>query len=172
MAEYTVTNPRPIRSSVASPPRPTPPSLGQMRQPHLATNRHRRARRILLPSPANTVPTASDSPRSLPGRWASPLAKRSAKSTLSLGARTWRLRPVHRLPDADIDAATAAAIFGRMQNSGQACTASKRFIVLDEVYDKFVEAFTRAVADLTVGDPSEDVAGGLPRVSQNWRIRH
>jgi len=76
------------------------------------------------------------------------------------------------LPDADIDAATAAAIFGRMQNSGQACTASKRFIVLDEVYDKFVEAFTRAVADLTVGDPSEDVAGGLPRVSQNWRIRH
>ena len=76
------------------------------------------------------------------------------------------------LPDADIDAATAAAIFGRMQNSGQVCTASKRFIVLDEVYDKFVEAFTRAVADLTVGDPSEDVAGGLPRVSQNWRIRH
>src|SRR6185312_8996578 len=45
----------PIRSSVASPPRPTPPSLGQMRQPHLATNRHHRARRILLPSPANTV---------------------------------------------------------------------------------------------------------------------
>ncbi len=64
------------------------------------------------------------------------------------------------LPDADIDAATAAAVVGRMQNAGQACTASKRFIVLHQVYDEFVEAFTRAVADLTVGDPSEDVAVG------------
>ena len=91
------------------------------------------------------------------GRAVGALAGQAVKKVvLELGGSD----PFIVLPDADIDAATAAAIFGRMQNSGQACTASKRFIVLDEVYDKFVEAFTRAVADLTVGDPSEDVAVG------------
>lgn len=58
------------------------------------------------------------------------------------------------LPDADLDAAAEAATFGRMQNAGQACTASKRFIVADEIYDQFVERFADSVAALTVGDPS------------------
>lgn len=64
------------------------------------------------------------------------------------------------LPDADLDAAVEAAVFGRMQNAGQACTASKRFIIHTDVYDAFTSAFTSAVARLRVGDPSEDVDMG------------
>ncbi|MGV2984387.1 aldehyde dehydrogenase family protein [Microbacterium sp. AGC85] len=64
------------------------------------------------------------------------------------------------LPDADLDAAVEAAVFGRMQNAGQACTASKRFIVHADVYDAFTSAFTSAVARLRVGDPSDEVDMG------------
>lgn len=60
------------------------------------------------------------------------------------------------LPDADLDAAVGAAVEGRMGNAGQACTASKRFIVVDALYDRFLAAFTEAVRSLTVGDPADD----------------
>ncbi|MFE2094338.1 NAD-dependent succinate-semialdehyde dehydrogenase [Streptomyces sp. NPDC059460] len=60
------------------------------------------------------------------------------------------------LPDADLEAAVAAAVEGRMGNAGQACTASKRFIVVDPLYDRFLGAFTDAVRALTVGDPTDD----------------
>lgn len=64
------------------------------------------------------------------------------------------------LPDADVAAAAAAATIGRMSNAGQACTASKRFLVFDEVYDEFLRAFSDAVAAVTVGDPRGDVGMG------------
>ena len=60
------------------------------------------------------------------------------------------------LPDADLEAAVRAAVQGRMGNAGQACTASKRFIVVDPLYDRFLDAFTDAVRALTVGDPTDD----------------
>jgi len=41
----------------------------------------------------------------------------------------------------------------RMENAGQACNASKRIIVVDQVYDEFVAAFTAAMAEHTTGDP-------------------
>ncbi|WP_329352323.1 NAD-dependent succinate-semialdehyde dehydrogenase [Streptomyces sp. NBC_01261] len=60
------------------------------------------------------------------------------------------------LPDADLAAAVRAAVEGRMGNAGQACTASKRFIVVDSVYDRFLDAFTDAVRALAVGDPTDE----------------
>ncbi|MFJ4998497.1 NAD-dependent succinate-semialdehyde dehydrogenase [Microbacterium sp. NPDC088619] len=59
------------------------------------------------------------------------------------------------LDDADIDAAVAAAVVGRFANGGQACTASKRFIVVDAVYDEFTRKFIDAVAEIAVGDPTD-----------------
>ncbi|MDJ0348379.1 NAD-dependent succinate-semialdehyde dehydrogenase [Cryobacterium sp. PH29-G1] len=64
------------------------------------------------------------------------------------------------LADADLAAAVTAAVAGRMGNAGQACTASKRFIVLDEVYDSFIADFVARVGALVVGDPREKVAFG------------
>jgi succinate-semialdehyde dehydrogenase/glutarate-semialdehyde dehydrogenase len=56
----------------------------------------------------------------------------------------------------DLDGLVAEAIVGRMGNCGQACNAAKRFVVLAEVYDAFVERFTAAVAALRVGDPLDE----------------
>lgn len=59
------------------------------------------------------------------------------------------------LDDADLDAAVAAAVVGRMSNAGQACTASKRFIIVDAVFNAFVEKFTAAMAEYAPGDPTD-----------------
>jgi succinate-semialdehyde dehydrogenase / glutarate-semialdehyde dehydrogenase len=42
----------------------------------------------------------------------------------------------------DMDATVTAAVAARVGNTGQACNAGKRFIVLDSVYDEFLQAFT------------------------------
>ncbi|MFK4267640.1 NAD-dependent succinate-semialdehyde dehydrogenase [Streptomyces milbemycinicus] len=70
------------------------------------------------------------------------------------------------LPDADLQAAVSAAVEGRMGNAGQACTASKRFIVVDPLYDRFLDAFTAAVRGLTIGDPTDDSVSFGPLSSE------
>ncbi|MGW6174029.1 NAD-dependent succinate-semialdehyde dehydrogenase [Arthrobacter sp. NPDC055138] len=55
----------------------------------------------------------------------------------------------------NLDATVKAAVAGRMGNAGQACTASKRFIVLEDHYDEFVDKFTAKMAGIVPGDPTE-----------------
>lgn len=57
------------------------------------------------------------------------------------------------LEDADLDRAVKCAVSGRMGNSGQACTASKRFIVVEALADRFLEKFQAAMANFAPGDP-------------------
>ena len=59
------------------------------------------------------------------------------------------------LADADLDRAVTDAVAGRLYNAGQACTASKRFIVEAAVYDEFVRRFAEAMAAVAPGDPTE-----------------
>ena len=59
------------------------------------------------------------------------------------------------LEDADVDAAVAAGVRGRIANGGQACTASKRFIVVDAVYDEFSRKFIDAITKITPDDPTD-----------------
>ncbi|GGZ56571.1 succinate-semialdehyde dehydrogenase [NADP(+)] [Streptomyces subrutilus] len=49
-----------------------------------------------------------------------------------------------------------AAVAGRMANTGQSCVASKRFIVLDEIHDDFVDGLRRAFEELRPGDPADE----------------
>jgi len=58
--------------------------------------------------------------------------------------------------DADIEQAIQGAISGRFGNTGQACNAAKRLIVIASVYDKFVEGFTNAVSNMTLADPLKE----------------
>ncbi len=59
--------------------------------------------------------------------------------------------------DADIAQAVQGAIVGRFGNTGQACNAAKRLIVVNDVYEPFVKGFTDAVSGMSVSDPlSED----------------
>ena len=45
----------------------------------------------------------------------------------------------------DLDAVVEAAVAARLDNTGQSCNAAKRFIVVDDLYEPFVEKFTDAV---------------------------
>ena len=61
----------------------------------------------------------------------------------------------------DLDAVVEAAVGGRLENAGQACNAAKRFVVLDEFYEPFLEKFTAALTKVQAGDPtSPDTAMG------------
>ncbi|GAS90937.1 NAD-dependent succinate-semialdehyde dehydrogenase [Mycolicibacterium brisbanense] len=45
----------------------------------------------------------------------------------------------------DLDATVEAAVAGRMENTGQACNAAKRFIVAEDIYDDFLTKFTEKI---------------------------
>lgn len=55
----------------------------------------------------------------------------------------------------NLDRTVKAAVAARMQNTGQACNAGKRFLVVDSAYDAFLSAFTQAMGSLTPGDPAD-----------------
>ena len=75
--------------------------------------------------------------------------KNLKKSTLELGGSDAFIV----LDDADLDKAVKHAVSGRMGNSGQACTASKRIIVVDALADKFLDKFQAAMQAFAPGDP-------------------
>ncbi|MBX9753373.1 MAG: aldehyde dehydrogenase family protein [Pseudomonadaceae bacterium] len=59
------------------------------------------------------------------------------------------------LEDADLGHAVKCAVAGRMDNSGQTCTASKRFIVVEALADSFLAQFQAELAAFKAGDPLE-----------------
>lgn len=67
----------------------------------------------------------------------------------------------------DIDAIVKQAIKGRFSNYGQKCNSSKRFIVIESMYDTFCEKFTAAVEQLKLGDPMNEATdiGPLAKAS-------
>lgn len=72
----------------------------------------------------------------------------------------------------DLDSAVEAAVAARLDNTGQSCNAAKRFIVVDGLYDAFLEKFTAAMAGAKVGDPfAEDtVLGPLSSLTAAERL--
>jgi succinate-semialdehyde dehydrogenase/glutarate-semialdehyde dehydrogenase len=60
------------------------------------------------------------------------------------------------LEDADLEHTIKWAVWGRMYNTGQTCCAAKRFIVVEELADKFLAKFQAALAALKPGDPMDE----------------
>lgn len=56
----------------------------------------------------------------------------------------------------DMNEAVEAAVGGRLDNTGQSCNAAKRFIVLEDLYDQFLEDFTAGMTGTTAGDPTSE----------------
>jgi succinate-semialdehyde dehydrogenase / glutarate-semialdehyde dehydrogenase len=54
----------------------------------------------------------------------------------------------------DLDATVESAVSARLDNTGQSCNAAKRFIVIDELYQPFLEKFTAAMSAAAPGDPT------------------
>jgi succinate-semialdehyde dehydrogenase / glutarate-semialdehyde dehydrogenase len=63
-------------------------------------------------------------------------------------------------------ATVKAATMGRMQNTGQACTASKRLIVPEELYEPFVAGLQQAFSTFSPGDPSDPSTSLAPLSSE------
>src|SRR3954465_3179632 len=55
-----------------------------------------------------------------------------------------------------LDEAVTAAAEARLDNTGQSCNAAKRFIVVDELYDEFLEKFKETLAASKPGDPTAE----------------
>jgi succinate-semialdehyde dehydrogenase/glutarate-semialdehyde dehydrogenase len=85
------------------------------------------------------------------------------KAVLELGGSD----PFIVLPSADLDAAVATAVTARIANNGQSCIAGKRFIVHEDIYDRFADAFADAMGALRVGDPSDEATQVGPLASES-----
>jgi acyl-CoA reductase-like NAD-dependent aldehyde dehydrogenase len=75
------------------------------------------------------------------------------------------------LPDADLDDALRVAIEGMFYNQGEACTSTARILLHDDIYDEFLERFTKIAVGLVVGDgldPKTDIG---PMVDAKQRDR-
>ena len=84
------------------------------------------------------------------------------KSVLELGGSD----PFIVLDAEDLGATVKAATMGRMQNTGQACTASKRLIVTEELYEPFVEGLRQTFSTFTPGDPADPATTLAPLSSE------
>ena len=60
------------------------------------------------------------------------------------------------LDDADISKAIAAAVEGRLENAGQTCCSSKRFLVHESIHDVFIKKLLEALSKIKHGSPQDD----------------
>src|SRR5664280_761638 len=74
------------------------------------------------------------------------------KSTMELGGSDAFIV----LEDADLDKTITWAVWAKMNNTGQCCVAAKRFIVVEELADRFLDKFQTALAALKPGDPMDE----------------
>jgi acyl-CoA reductase-like NAD-dependent aldehyde dehydrogenase len=74
------------------------------------------------------------------------------KTVLELGGSD----PFIVCEDADIEKASNGAVKGRFINCGQSCIASKRFIVVKNIANEFIDKFVQKTERLKVGNPLSD----------------
>ncbi len=91
--------------------------------------------------------------------------KHLKKCVLELGGSD----PFIIAPSADLELAVPAAVDARIQNNGQACIAAKRFIVVRERADEFIERYAAAMGAVRFGDPMEPATELGPLVSKSQR---
>ncbi|MEM1220442.1 MAG: NAD-dependent succinate-semialdehyde dehydrogenase [Bacteroidota bacterium] len=70
------------------------------------------------------------------------------------------------LEDADLELAATVCAQSRLLNSGQSCIGAKRFIVLESVYNDFLEKFLHKMQDAKLGDPFQEdtTVGPMARI--------
>ena len=84
------------------------------------------------------------------------------KSTLELGGNDAFII----LADADWDELKQVVPQARLYNAGQVCTSSKRFIVMDSMYDQFLEMLQTAFSQVKMGDPMDEATTLAPLSSK------
>ena len=74
------------------------------------------------------------------------------KTVLELGGSD----PCVILEDANLEQASGTCVTSRLINGGQSCIAAKRFIIVEAVYDEFVNLFVEKMKQVKMGDPFND----------------
>jgi succinate-semialdehyde dehydrogenase/glutarate-semialdehyde dehydrogenase len=84
------------------------------------------------------------------------------KCVLELGGSD----PLIVLDTADMDNTVDTIVSARMGNNGQACNSPKRIIVMDDLYEEFVEKVTARMSYYKPGDPADPQTTLAPLSSQ------
>lgn len=71
------------------------------------------------------------------------------------------------LEDGDMDLAVKEATWGRLYNGGQVCCASKRFLIHNSRKQEFINRMKEVIANLKVGDPSQEDTDMGPLINLN-----
>lgn len=87
------------------------------------------------------------------------------KSVLELGGSD----PYLILEDADLAYAAETCVNSRLINSGQSCIAAKRFIVVNQIYNKFEELFVDKMRSKIMGDPLKEATNIGPQARNDLR---
>lgn len=85
-------------------------------------------------------------------------AQRPISCLLELGGKSANIV----FDDADLARAAQAAVIAACANTGQNCAAGSRLLVQRGVYDEFVAAVGKAIADYRIGHPLDESAEGGP----------
>ncbi|MBD3276921.1 MAG: aldehyde dehydrogenase family protein [Candidatus Aegiribacteria sp.] len=80
------------------------------------------------------------------------VASRLGRTILELGGNN----AIIITPDADMDNAIKATLFGAVGTSGQRCTTTRRIIIHNSIKDKFVKSLSNAYGQIPIGNPLEE----------------
>jgi acyl-CoA reductase-like NAD-dependent aldehyde dehydrogenase len=85
------------------------------------------------------------------------------KVQLEMGGKN----PYIVMEDADLEDAAAKIAYGAFGYSGEKCTASSRAVVIESVYDEFLEKLKSATEAMKIGDPLDEETDIGPVVNQD-----
>jgi aldehyde dehydrogenase (NAD+) len=83
---------------------------------------------------------------------AAAVAKRLGRTLLELGGNNG----VIVLPDADLDLALRAVVFGAAGTAGQRCTTTRRLFLHRDIAADFTQRLVRAYGSIRIGDPLDE----------------
>jgi acyl-CoA reductase-like NAD-dependent aldehyde dehydrogenase len=94
------------------------------------------------------------------------LLANSGRSNLKrLGLELGGKSPFIVFPDADLDAAVKAALWGAFGNKGEMCTAASRLLLHEDIHDRFLDELAARAAKLRLGNPLDQATQMGPLIS-------